>query len=41
VPSARALRGYGVDASVMSSWLRDGGIHIECDARGSVLVLLV
>jgi hypothetical protein len=31
---ADALRGYGVNASLMSSWLHGGGIHIECSPPG-------
>jgi hypothetical protein len=38
---AGALCGYGVDASLMSSWLHGGGIHIECGPPGPVLVMLV
>jgi hypothetical protein len=33
------LRGYGVDASLMSFWLHGGGIHIECGRWGPVLVM--
>jgi hypothetical protein len=36
-----ALGGYGVDASLMSFWLHDGGIHIVWDRRGPVLVMPV
>jgi hypothetical protein len=28
-----------VDASLMSFWLHDGGIHIECGRWGPVLVM--
>jgi hypothetical protein len=38
---ADALRGYGVDASLMSSWLHGGGIHIESGQPGPVLVMPV
>jgi hypothetical protein len=32
---------YGVDASAMSFWLHDGGIHIVRDPPGLVLVIPV
>jgi hypothetical protein len=38
---AVALGGYGVDASVMSFWLHDGGIQIVWDPLGAVLVVPV
>jgi hypothetical protein len=38
---AVALCGYGVDASVMSLWLHDRGIHIECGPPGPVLAVPV
>jgi hypothetical protein len=38
---ADALRGYGVDAALMSFWLHGGGIHIECGPRCPVLVMPV
>jgi hypothetical protein len=40
IPAA-ALRGYGVDASAMSFWLRDRGIHIVRKPSGPVLVMPV
>jgi hypothetical protein len=38
IPSV-ALRGYGVDAFLMSFRLHDGGIHIVWIHRGPVLVM--
>jgi hypothetical protein len=36
-----ALRGYGVDASAMSFWLHDRGIHIVWARQGRVSVVPV
>jgi hypothetical protein len=36
-----ALRGYGVDASAMSFWLHDRGIHIVWARQDSILVMPV
>jgi hypothetical protein len=38
---AVALGGYGVDASLMSFWLHDGGIHIVWNPPGPVLMMPV
>jgi hypothetical protein len=38
---ADALRGYGVDAAAMSSWLHDRGIHTVWARQGPVLMLPV